>query len=62
MFWIGITFVATNAGRVDAGMSMASQEWQWGAILLALATALPHVAVHQEKRHLWVEEARYVDV
>ncbi|CAE7320812.1 dhx9, partial [Symbiodinium pilosum] len=32
------------------------QEWQWGAILLALATALPHVAVHQEKRHLWVEE------
>ncbi|CAE6911630.1 DHX9 [Symbiodinium natans] len=32
------------------------QEWQWGAVLLGLATALPHVAVHQEKRHLWVDE------
>jgi len=32
------------------------QEWQWGAVLLGLVTALPHMAVHQEKRHLWVEE------
>ena len=32
------------------------QEWEWGAVLLALITALPHMAVHQEKRHLWVEE------
>ena len=52
------------------------EEWQWGAVLLGLVTALPHMvaasshlrcctncaptpssqAVHQEKRHLWVEE------
>eukprot|EP00931_Biecheleriopsis_adriatica_P043571 TRINITY_DN24906_c0_g2_i1.p1 TRINITY_DN24906_c0_g2~~TRINITY_DN24906_c0_g2_i1.p1 ORF type:complete len:1219 (-),score=249.15 TRINITY_DN24906_c0_g2_i1:121-3777(-) len=32
------------------------QEWQWGAVLLLLATALPFLAVHQEKRHVWVSE------
>jgi len=31
-------------------------EWQWGAVQLLLATALPHLAVHQEKRHVWVSE------
>lgn len=32
------------------------QDWQWGAVLLMLATALPFLAVHQEKRHVWVSE------
>ena len=32
------------------------QEWCWGAVLLSLVTALPHLAVHQEKRHVWVAE------
>ncbi|CAJ1442546.1 unnamed protein product [Effrenium voratum] len=32
------------------------QDWEWGAILLSLVTALPHLAVHQEKRHVWVAE------
>eukprot|EP00933_Yihiella_yeosuensis_P025959 TRINITY_DN20138_c0_g1_i1.p1 TRINITY_DN20138_c0_g1~~TRINITY_DN20138_c0_g1_i1.p1 ORF type:complete len:368 (-),score=69.68 TRINITY_DN20138_c0_g1_i1:305-1384(-) len=34
----------------------AQHDWQWGAIMLLLATALPHVAVHQEKRHIWVSD------
>lgn len=33
-----------------------SKEWCWGAVLLSLVTALPHLAVHQEKRHVWVAE------
>eukprot|EP00930_Biecheleria_cincta_P033199 TRINITY_DN22997_c0_g1_i1.p1 TRINITY_DN22997_c0_g1~~TRINITY_DN22997_c0_g1_i1.p1 ORF type:complete len:1174 (+),score=255.17 TRINITY_DN22997_c0_g1_i1:48-3569(+) len=37
----------------------SQQEWQWGAVQLLLATALPHVAVHQEKRQLWVSEENY---
>eukprot|EP00928_Gymnodinium_smaydae_P070500 TRINITY_DN5431_c2_g1_i1.p1 TRINITY_DN5431_c2_g1~~TRINITY_DN5431_c2_g1_i1.p1 ORF type:complete len:1266 (+),score=276.50 TRINITY_DN5431_c2_g1_i1:489-3800(+) len=32
------------------------QEWQWGAVQLLLATALPNLAVHEEKRHVWVAE------
>lgn len=34
----------------------SQQEWQWGAVQLLLATALPHVAVHADKRSLWVSE------
>eukprot|EP00434_Breviolum_minutum_P010375 symbB.v1.2.009152.t1/scaffold548.1/size229490/12 len=33
-----------------------NQEPSWGAVLLGLVTALPHLAVHQEKRHVWVAE------
>jgi len=32
------------------------QDWQWGAIQLLLAVALPHLGVHQEKRICWVSE------
>jgi len=29
-------------------------DWEWGAVQLLLSVALPHLGVHQEKRHIWV--------
>jgi len=40
----------------QAILPMDFQEPSWGAVLLGLVTALPHLAVHQEKRHVWVAE------
>ncbi|CAE8700139.1 unnamed protein product, partial [Polarella glacialis] len=57
--------LTTGGGKArnhQALQDWGPRDWQWGAVQLVLATALPHLAVHQEKRHLWVSEEVLGDV
>lgn len=47
---------APMPARHDAIRDWGPQDWQWGALQLLLAIALPHLGVHLEKRHIWVSE------